>query len=1249
MEIAKLSHQINFMLKRILILGVFLLGFNRNVYSQNFEWIKQIGDIQVDHNPKCKLLQNGQSIISWSFGDSTKVDSFKKKSNKYTSPCAVSLLDKNGKAKWVWSPDSCTSYMHVNAISYSESLSKIFICGNFQNKIVINSIIYNGYSNGFVIRLDTNGAFEKIYILSDTSVILFETMDLNYKDEVFLGIYYNGTYKSPLSIPELSFSMSKKGYFVLKLDNSLVPKMVSSPAYGLRSGRVLINLTTNQNIINTYTFIDTVTIGGKTYYNGNNIRSTFLTHLDSNLKIKKNALLFTCYNSYASINSLKSLNNGDLLIGGVFEDSISILPRKNYANSFVPLFACLDSNLKLKWAKMPEVKASGTITSEILDINILDGFIYAGGFFIGDAVYDDFNLPTNEGILWFFKSDNRGNILWMNKTGTSNSYQYITSISANKQKGVLLGGLIIDTVKLKKQTFITTKNKPDILLMKIRDIEIYRGFVKSGPYCAGDTIKIPYTIEGNFTSGNQFIAELSDADGNFTGNHRELGRVSSTNDSFIKGIIPLFNVESSPFYRIRIISTNPVVQSYYKYDTLRLLIYSRDKANAGFPETICQGDSIKLNTQGGSVWNWSPKYNISDSTLRKPWVWPMHNTTYKIIISDSSGCGKPDTAFKEIIVRKALSATLAFQDTNLCKATPIQIPVLFSGGDSANYQWKWYSFAKLKRWKIIDSGQVKLNDTLLYTPNITFFNTDTLAIVLSDGCTNKPDTVFLSMALLKPCIIQSMFKDTLLCHGQILGFKAISEYNGGKNAKWLWNDLISNSNLSITTELNLTAKNSLKVGLLYSNGCTSDADTFNIQVNPPLQSIINSQTGVLNDTSLCAGQSINLSAKAKGGMGKNYTYAWFFDGKFISDSISVFFKPANEGFLDLVINDNCTVKADTRSKFITVLESPLAMFNYGLACSRSSIPFNFSGTLPKSPIITLFNWNFNNESSSTLQNPTLSFLTPGFKTIELNLISSNGCLDTIRSTIDVKPTALAKFVVADGCESDSINFANMSDDATSYQWKFGDGSLSILQNPKHWFDIQGVTRTFNVSLVALVKEGCSDSISKPVTINANPISEFNYTITDNKAEFKALGAGNVYKWNFGNGDSATEAKGNYTYNYSKITGTYTVCLEVKNLAECFSKTCKEILVAVGITAVKKSIDCIIYPNPNSGSFALNIKNSQENITIQVFDILGNLIKKVELMPNKTVYSIDLNVADGMYLVQVNNGTTIYNQKVNIIH
>jgi len=462
--------------KRFLI-GLLSFVLTNLCFAQSFQWIKQIGDKSGgETSPLCKILPEGQTIIAWRYSFNTRIDSFRATAKGYSTPYILSFLDKDGKAKWIWKPDSCYSNFTISSINYSKSLGKIYASGNFNKGADINNQSFKGKSNSFIIRFDTNGTFEKIYNISlDTSGIIFEGFEVSNNNDILLGVFYdqNKSYPSSiLKIPSINFSINKTGNFVLKLDKDLNPIKASKPMYGTKYGKVLITKNAN-TILSTCIYRDTFIINGKYYFNGKNIFSAYITYLDSNLNFKKVSKVYTT-GSNNSINAVKCLNNGDVVIGGEFRDSISIISQ-NYKGYSMPLFACLDSNLKLKWAKLPQIKYGDRQNSYIFDLDVADDYILGGGRIIGNTIFDDFNLPDSLGLFWFFKTDTRGNILWMRRVAFSKKYttQNLTSISYNSNKEAILAGYILDTVKLNNQKFFTNGNF-DVLLMKIKDIEIYR-------------------------------------------------------------------------------------------------------------------------------------------------------------------------------------------------------------------------------------------------------------------------------------------------------------------------------------------------------------------------------------------------------------------------------------------------------------------------------------------------------------------------------------------------------------------------------------------------------------------------------------------------------------------------------------------------------------------------------------------------------------------------------------------------------
>ncbi len=849
------------------------------------------------------------------------------------------------------------------------------------------------------------------------------------------------------------------------------------------------------------------------------------------------------------------------------------------------------------------------------------------------------------------KVDERGNILWgfrtlspFNAMGTDDD----ANLYFQGGWGSWLGGG--DTIQFGGFKSKTIDYYPDGYIGKTYDYAIYRGDINKGPYCAGDSFFVPYTKTGEYADTNIFFAEISDEFGNFTGKECEIGRLKSKDSGTIRGVLPMFKVASSGNYRIRIRSTSPQAQSFYKKDALRLLIYSRDKANPGPPLWVCRGDTVQLNTFGGTKWKWSPKYNMDDSNLRQPMIWPIKDTIYKIIISDSSGCGAPDTAFKKIYIRQQLKVVLAFKDTSLCGNITLKIPANFVGGDS-NYHWQWVAIASKS--SIVKQGSLKQNDTLTYFTNLDSVKTsENIALILWDECSSKRDTAFLTINLRKPDFITPKLNDVTVCNGALLSLQATTNAAHG-TYHWQWEDFATHTILSSFDFLKIKATETKKIKLSLLSLCNEDTSVFAVFVKNPLKASILAQSGSFNDTTICYGQSLELNALGQYGDTTSYKFTWYLNQDLVSkadtltlNSSSTFNSSGEKKMLKLVLDDNCTIGDDSISKIITVIPAPTANFAYDLGCSRIATNFTFTGTKPQNPITTAFNWNLNTETTSTLENPSYLFSTPGTKSINLTLISSNGCRDSFTKTIEIKPQSKADFTANDVCENDSVIFNNTSKDATGYKWKFGDGQ-TFSTNPtvsiqKHKYN-DTITTTYNVTLVALVANGCSDSVVNAVTVNQNPNSAFTFTNTGGMVNLKASKTDYpIYKWTIENTDSITSSNPNYSYTLK--TGQKNICLTVTDASGCSSQTCRNVKTGL-ILGEKQPFGFKIYPNPSSGKFTIEIDNPVKDCLLEVYNTLGTKVGRVERVGKLTVLNLD--VAAGIYFVRVQNGVQVWTEKVSV--
>jgi PKD repeat protein len=383
----------------------------------------------------------------------------------------------------------------------------------------------------------------------------------------------------------------------------------------------------------------------------------------------------------------------------------------------------------------------------------------------------------------------------------------------------------------------------------------------------------------------------------------------------------------------------------------------------------------------------------------------------------------------------------------------------------------------------------------------------------------------------------------------------------------------------------------------------------------------------------------------------NLGYRWTYSDGGTSTSINpnyAFKKSGSHTIKMKAISEfGCT---DSVARTIFLAEAPEANFTYGPVCNQSNTNFNFTGQIPANPIQTSFYWDFGGEGLSNLQNPSKQFANIGKKLITLNLLSNNGCSNKITKEIDVKQQSKADFQANDVCDGQFVTFVNksiVSSGTMEFKWKFGDGKISSAQSPRHLYPI-GQSNSYNITLVALVPGGCSDSITKAISVNYTPSSNFTFSTSGRLVNFISGEKGNaIYHWDFGDGGTAETINAQYHYLNSFEYGKFSACLYVENAAGCYSQTCKEIVISGDVKDVSKNVNFKIHPNPNSGQFTVEVAEPKSDLSIDIFDVLGHNLGSLKGNGFKTNYQLDLNVANGVYIVRVSNGGLVSSNKITV--
>jgi hypothetical protein len=117
---------------------------------------------------------------------------------------------------------------------------------------------------------------------------------------------------------------------------------------------------------------------------------------------------------------------------------------------------------------------------------------------------------------------------------------------------------------------------------------------KDSTLCAGDTFKIPFTINSGtvINPGNVYTAYLSDPSGSFASGTTVVGTLTGTGPGTITCVVPT-NIQPSADYRVRIRSSNSNDSSDPNIHKIAIGVRPLNaKANVDMP--ICEGDAIHL-------------------------------------------------------------------------------------------------------------------------------------------------------------------------------------------------------------------------------------------------------------------------------------------------------------------------------------------------------------------------------------------------------------------------------------------------------------------------------------------------------------------------------------------------------------------------------------------------------------------------------------------------------------------------------
>jgi PKD repeat protein len=233
-----------------------------------------------------------------------------------------------------------------------------------------------------------------------------------------------------------------------------------------------------------------------------------------------------------------------------------------------------------------------------------------------------------------------------------------------------------------------------------------------------------------------------------------------------------------------------------------------------------------------------------------------------------------------------------------------------------------------------------------------------------------------------------------------------------------------------------------------------------------------------------------------------------------------------------------------------------AAFNSSLiACS--TVQFADLSTAAPNYTIVAWDWDFGDGNTSTVQNPVHVYVpgSPYIVTLTVTADSSGvTCTDLATNVITVPglPTVYFTWDPEPTCLGGATSFFGTSGNPiVTWDWDFGDGQFSTIQNPIHLYALPG---SYTVTLMVNDVNGCSDTAIHQVNVAAIPDVDFTFspdpTCLNSITNFYGTSTSTVitsWTWDFGDGGIAYTQDAIHTY---LSPGTYTASLVIEDTSGC---------------------------------------------------------------------------------------------------
>ncbi|MDX2002113.1 MAG: PKD domain-containing protein [Chitinophagales bacterium] len=397
-------------------------------------------------------------------------------------------------------------------------------------------------------------------------------------------------------------------------------------------------------------------------------------------------------------------------------------------------------------------------------------------------------------------------------------------------------------------------------------------------------------------------------------------------------------------------------------DTMILTVNALPAASIISPVTACEGDTLQLLASGGGTYSWTPAQVLSNATIANPLFIADTSRSFIVTVTNANGCTDTDSVY---ITINSLPNVVVKGNTDICLGESTQLQV--DGGSS--YLW------------LPSTG---LTCSTCPNPLATPTQDITYVVLTSNGICTDHDTIHIAVHDI-PTV--NTIGNATICGGTDIALTTTA--SGADSYTWT-----NGSSLNDSTLMSPTASPSVdtwyRITASSAFGCEA-TDSVLIRV------VDHISIRLSNDTSICAGNSVTLSAELLGDSSLANNITWGPANAFndLHASTQTVSPEVSTDYYIVAGGGQC--QPDTQTIRVNILPSP----DVDLGTDRRVVP-NTTLTLDASSSSSIAHYQWlPADSLECTDCPSITVRVTSPRAYVVNIMDENGCVasDTVAINI----------------------------------------------------------------------------------------------------------------------------------------------------------------------------------------------------------------------------------------------------------